>query len=166
MLLFIIIISFLLVIASLLLAPIYIYINTQTNQYYIQLLGLAKANFEKDDAELFRIRLNILFFNFYMYPLKKKDSNKENKIKNRHSLKSKKRISIRKVYNILKTFKVTQFYINIDTGNYILNAKLYPLFALLNYSTEKFYINFQGQNQLVLLVKNRPINIIKSFINT
>ena len=53
----------------------------------------------------------------------------------------------------------------MDTGNCILNAKLYPLFALLNYYTGNFYINFQGRNQLVLLVKNRPIDIIKSLIN-
>jgi len=165
MLLFIVIVMVVLLILSLLITPIIIYIDTLTNQYYIQLLGMAKANFEKDDAEFFRIRLNILFFNLYIYPLKKKASNKEKEIKNHHSLKSKKRISIRKIYNILKTFKIKQFFINMDTGNYILNAKLYPLFTLLNYNTGNFHINFQGRNQLVLLAKNRPIDIIRSFIN-
>jgi len=65
----------------------------------------------------------------------------------------------------LKSFKVKKLLLNIDTGNCILNAKLYPFFSLLNYQIGNFSINFQGRNRLALEVENRPIDIIKSIIN-
>ncbi|WP_298238436.1 hypothetical protein [uncultured Algibacter sp.] len=149
---------------ALLLIPITIFIDTTSNQYYIKLQGLAKANLEQHKQEIFRIRLKILIFNFYLYPLKAQAKNKLNK-KKRYSPKPKRKFLIKKILRMTKTFRVTHFLINIDTDNYILNAKLYPLFGLLNYNGCNCHINFQGQNQLILLVKNRPINIIKSFIN-
>ncbi|GAA4941248.1 hypothetical protein GCM10023314_12830 [Algibacter agarivorans] len=124
-----------------------------------------KANLERHDEEVFRIRLNILFMKYYIYPLKKRRANKPKKAKKKHVTKPKRHMSFIRIYKLLKTFKIKQFYINMDTGNYILNAKLYPLFVLLNYNIGKFHINFQGKNQLVIIIKNRPINIIKSFIN-
>lgn len=151
----------LLFLVLLLLVPITLYIDTASNQYYLKLEGLIKADLEKDETEFLRIRLKVLFTKFYIYPLKKMWTKKrEKQIK-----KANKNRSFIKLFKILKTCKVKLFYINIDTGNCILNAKLYPLFALLNYNHINCHINFQERNQLVLLVKNRPIDILKSFIN-
>ena len=165
MTLFILITLFLLLLVALLLVPIIICIDTTSNQYYLQLQGLIKAHLENHDAEIFRIRINVLFMKFYIYPLKKKSINKQKKDDKRHLTKLKKNMSFSRFFKILRTFKIKQLFINMDTGNCILNAKLYPLFALLNYTAGNFHINFQGRNQFVLLVKNRPIDIIKSFIN-
>lgn len=163
---FIVLTICLLLLVSLLLLPIVVFIDTKTNQYHIKIKGLIKASFEKHEDEIFRIRLNILFINFYIYPLRKKKNLIEKKNTKIKPSKSKKQIPIIRFFKILRTFKVEQFFINIDSGNYILNAKLYPLFAFLNYRTGNFHINFQGQNELKLLIKNRPIYIIKSFINS
>ena len=165
MTLFIVITVFLLLIVFLLLAPITICIDSMSNQYFIELKSLIKANLEKHEAEFFRIRMKIVFMNFYIYPFKTRRLKKQKRGKEKQVMKAKRHSSSIRIFKILRTFKIKQFYINIDTGNCILNAKLYPLFALLNYNTGNFYINFQGQNQLVLIMKNRPINIIKSFIN-
>ena len=165
MTLFILITLFLLLLVALLLVPIIICIDTTSNQYYLQLQGLIKAHLENHDAEIFRIRINVLFMKFYIYPLKKKSINKQKKDDERHLTKHKDYMSFSRFFKILRTFKIKQLFINMDTGNCILNAKLYPLFALLNYTAGNFHINFQGRNQFVLLVKNRPIDIIKSFIN-
>ena len=83
-------------------------------------------------------------------------------------LKKKKRnkgYGIRKMIRLLRSFKIRQFYLNIDTGDVIKNAKLYPVFAFLNYSIGGFQINFMGKNQVVIRIENRPIRIIKSFFN-
>ena len=162
---FIVITVFLLLIVFLLLQPIIICRDSMSNQYYIELKGLIKANLEKHEAEVFRIRMKIVFMNFYIYPFKTRRLKKQKKGKEKQVMKTKRHSSSIRIFKILRTFKIKQFYINIDTGNCILNAKLYPLFALLNYNIGNFYINFQGQNQLVLIMKNKPINIIKSFIN-
>ncbi len=151
----------------LLLMPIILSINTKKNDYYIQLKGLAKANIEPDEKEIIRIRLKVFFMTFYIFPIEeyyKRERVKKIKHKN-HKTKSRKQLGLSKGLQILKSFEVKQFAIDIDTGNVITNAKLYPAFAFLNYHIGGFNINFYGRNQLVVRLQNRPIDIIKIFIN-
>jgi len=146
--------------------PIVMVIDTRGNQYYIHLKGLAKANVVNDEKEIFKIKLKVLFFNFNFYPLNKKtkvlyDNEKKKKPKKRYS----KQVSFKTGLRVLKSFKIKQFDMNLDTGDCICNAKLYPIFAFLNHYRGGFHINFQGRNHLILVLENRPIRIIKSFIN-
>lgn len=159
------IILFLGLIIYLLFAPIVFYLNTSTSQYYLQIQGLGKATIEKHHEALLRIKLSVLFFKFYFYPLKKRTVSKAKKLNKSTKKKIKKRIGIRKILNVLKSLKVKKLLVDVDMGDSILNSKLYPLFALLNYKIGKFNVNFQGRNKMELLVKSRPISIIKSFIN-
>lgn len=152
------------VVVYILLRPVVLYINTITNQYYLQLKGLAKASIEGDKEELVRVRLKVLFLNFSFYPLRKSNS-KETNSKREDVKKRRKKLGFRRGLRLLKTFRVKQFLLNVDTGNCVSNAKLYPLFIFLNYRTGGFNINFEGRNQLVLQMQNRPIYLIRSFIN-
>lgn len=151
----------------LLLMPIILSINTLKNDYYIQLKGLAKANIEAHEDELVRIKLKVFFMTFYFFPIdeyyKRKRVKKLKPKKNK--TKSRKRLSLNKGLQVLRSCKVKQFAIDVDTGNVITNAKLYPAFAFLNYHIGGFNINFQGQNQLAVRIQNRPIDIIKVFMN-
>ena len=146
--------------------PIVMVIDTRGNQYCIHLKGLAKANVVADEKEIFKIKLKVLFFNFNFYPLNKKtkvlyNNEKKKKPKKRYS----KQVSFKTGLRVLKSFKIKQFDMNLDTGDCIYNAKLYPIFAFLNHYRGGFHINFQGRNHLILVLENRPIRIIKSFIN-
>jgi len=166
MLLGILLILFLLLFVYVLWMPVVLYVNTITNEYYLHLKGLAKASIESHKEEVLIIKLKIFFLNFQFYPLrKKKDSAKKNKAKKHKVKRRKPKINLRTVFRTLKTFKVKRFVLNIDTGNCIYNAKLYPLFAFLNYKIGGFNINFGGRNQMVLHIQNRPWPIIKSIIN-
>lgn len=142
--------------------PIILNINTLSKEYYFQFSGLFKANWELHEVEIFRIRLRVFYFNFYFYPLR---NWKLKKPKKRKWLTGKKtKYGIRECYQLAKTFQVKRFSLNIDTGDYTLNAKLYPVFALLNNRVGDMHINYNGHNELVLRVQNRPINIIKKLI--
>ena len=167
MLLAIILIVLGILVTYLLLVPIILSINTQKNDYYIQLKGLAKANFEPHEEELLRIKLKVFFMTFYFYPIDEYYKRKRvKKLKSKkHKIKSRKHLSLKKGLQVLKTFKVKQFVIDMDTGDVVKNAKLYPAFAFLNYHVGGFNINFQGRNQLAVRLQNRPIDIIKLFIN-
>lgn len=77
----------------------------------------------------------------------------------------KKRWSIFKIIRLLKTFKVKNVSCSIDTGDFTLNAKLYPVFMLFNHHFGNFSINFEGRNHLQLHIQNRPIYLINYFIN-
>jgi len=164
----VIIISFLLLILTyVVFMPMILHIDTVKNNYYLQLKGIAKANLLADEREILKVKLKVFFFNFYIYPFKQKKSSakvKKNEIK--PAKKKSQRIDLKKILILSKTFEVKQFRMDIDTGDYITNAKLYPLFALLNYKYGGFHINYQDRNALLLNLENRPIRIIKSFINS
>ncbi len=58
----------------------------------------------------------------------------------------------------LQSFKVDVFSWRLDTGDYVLNAKIIPVFALVNASTGDnlhWQVNFQDENTLKLIVHNR-----------
>ncbi|WP_299124258.1 hypothetical protein [uncultured Winogradskyella sp.] len=147
--------------------PIILYINTRTNEYFIQIKGLAKANIEADELEVIKVHLKVMFLNFDFYPLKKINfSSKTKNNKKTTKKRSSKTISLRKIINVLGTFRVKQFQAEIDSGDCIFNSKLYPVFALFNfYNNTQLSANFEGRNNVLLSIENRPIRLIKSFIN-
>ncbi|MBV1923624.1 MAG: hypothetical protein KUG68_06335 [Flavobacteriaceae bacterium] len=151
------------IIIYLLFARLSLFIDTSTNRYFIKLLGICSINAERDETEILILRMHIFFMDFNFYPLrpdeKKKRKQEKKKGKSRFSL------TIKQAYRLIKSFKVKRLYLDLDTGDCITNAKLYPVFALLNYRKGNFNLNFNGRNKLVLHIQNRPINIIKSYIN-
>ena len=152
---------FLLLMMYLLFAPLSIVIDTSTHSYYVELKPIIKISAVSHERELLKIHTQIFFLNFDYFPIqpiKKKKLKKQSK-------KTKRLLTIKKVFRVLKTFKIKRFFLDIDTGDCIVNAKLYPVFGLLNYKGGHFNINFNGRNKLVLHIQNRPIYIIKSFIN-
>ena len=160
-------ILFLLLLLYLSMMPIVLFIDTKTNQYYIQAKGLVKASIESHEEELISIRLKLFFLTFYFYPLRDivlgKNKKKVDKAKSKK--KKNKGIEIGKFLRMIKSFKVKKFLFDIDTGDCILNSKLYPLLAILNYRAGGFTINFEGRNRVELHIYSRPIYLIKSFMN-
>ncbi|WP_420601112.1 hypothetical protein [Flagellimonas sp.] len=149
----------------LLFAPLVLFIDTKDNTYFLKLKGLAKASFEPDKLEFIKIKLRIAFMNFDFYPLRKSHHSKKEKVGEKKLIK-KRNIGIKQITALLKSFKLEKLYLNLDTGDFVLNAKLYPIFHFLDYRVGRFNINFQGNNRMVLMARNRPINIIKVFINS
>lgn len=162
MVLWIVIGLFLLFGIALLFVPIQIYVDTSEASYFVSAQGLAKASLEPDPRELLRIRLKIFFLERFFYPLRK--STKPKKIKDRPARK-KRRMDARTMLRLARSFEVQKLSLDMDTGDYVLNAKLYPVFMLLDRYVGKFHINFQDRNRLVMDVRNTPYRLIKSFIN-
>ncbi|NAS14448.1 hypothetical protein [Poritiphilus flavus] len=157
---------FLVLLISLLFAPIDLLVNTNKNKYKIRIKGLAKAEIEADESELLRIRLKVLFLKFYFYPLRKRSASKSKREVTGVTRKKKRQMPLKRGLKVLRSFRLKRLFLEIDTGNCISNARLYPLFALLNFYTDAMlHINYEGRNSLVMHVQNRPVNIIRSFIN-
>lgn len=163
----IIILIILLLLIGLLFIPLDLYIDTRSKQYYAELKGLARASIEADKMELVRIRIKIPFKEYYYYPLKALSSpkkvakNKKMKKKTTHG----NRFTPKTILRLIRSFEIKRWKIDLDTGDCITNAKLYPLFGFMNYHFGGFHINFEGRNEVLLLLRNRPVYIIKSFIN-
>lgn len=157
----------LLLLVSLIWMPVVLHLNTSTNEYYVHLKGLAKASLEPDKEEIMVLRLEIFFLKFNFYPLRKrKMASKKKMVEPNKSNYRKSRIRLQTALRVLRSFKVKKFLLNIDTGDCISNAKLYPLFALLNYRIGGFRVNFDGRNEMIIHIQNTPLRIIKSIINS
>jgi hypothetical protein len=152
----------------LLFVPIILFIDTVNNNYYLQINGITKASILYDADAIIKITLKVFFLNFNFYPIKAQLSKgKKAKTKKKKNRRQKAKVFFQKrtILRIIRSFSVKKFAVDIDTGNCIQNAKLYPLFALLNLTKSNFRINFEGKNSLLLCVENRPIRLIRSFIN-
>ena len=83
--------------------------------------------------------------------------------------KKKKQRNMRRVLKMIipmaKTFRITEWKLALDTGDYSLNAPLYPL-NFLPYTINHILVNFQNENYLVLKVRNRPWKILIVFLKS
>lgn len=71
----------------------------------------------------------------------------------------------RRIIAVLHSFRVKMFFIDIDTGNFIINAWLYPAcYVLKQIKGANMNINFAGRSETVVLVQNTAFRIIKAFI--
>lgn len=149
-----------------LLMPLELVIDSYTGQYHLRVGFLARLSLEKDPAELLRLHLQVLFLNFYWRPSEiqawgrqKKQSKVETKGR------KKPRMTLTRVRQILGSFRVKALSLEIDTGNPVLNARLIPLSYMLGRRSGAIGINFCNRNFILLHVTNRPIKILKAFIN-
>ena len=149
----------------LLFLPLDVIVNTSDKKFFARLGYLAKAAVESDEKYLIRVRLSTLFMRFNFYPLKKRRKKEKPKTKKVTKKSQMKWSDFRLGLRLLKSFEIKRFSADVDSGNCITNAKWYPVAALFNYYGGNFNINFIGRNQLTLHLHNRPIRIIKSFIN-
>ena len=153
------------VLCYLLFMKLILYVDTANNEFYIQAKGLVKANIETHDTELIQIKFNTLFLKYSFFPLRKSKRKKKKAKADKSTVSKRRAIEVQKLLRIARTFKVDQLLVDVDTGDCITNAKLYPPFAFMNYYGGQFSVNFEDRNRLLLNVQNRPIRIIKSFIN-
>ncbi len=155
---------FILVIVGFLFLPIELIINTAKNQYQLTLKGIARMWLEEDEDSILKIGLKVFFFTHYFFPFDKR-KRKIQKTKERVKKKNKNRKwSFGQIVGLLRTFELKRFWLDIDTGNYITNAKLYPFFALVSFYGLPCQVNFRDTNRLVLQIQNKPIRLLKSFI--
>ena len=154
-----------LILILLLFARIRFYINTTSKSYTVQLGYLVKAGLEEDKVEIIKVRMNVLGYKFNLFPLRKKKKKVRKKELQKKSSRKKGINRLRLMPKVLKAITIKEFEWNLDTGNYVTNAKLYPLFGFLSHHFAKCNINFNGKNSLVIKIESRPITILKSFVH-
>ncbi|MGA9240180.1 hypothetical protein [Robiginitalea sp.] len=149
-----------------LLIPLELVIDSYTGRYYLRVGFLARLSLEKDPLELLRLHLQVLFLNFYWRPSEIRAWGRKRKTPKSNAKSAKKQnMTLTQVRRLIRTFSVKALRLEIDTGNPVLNARLVPLSYMLGRRTGAIGINFCNRNFILLHVVNRPINILKVFIN-
>ena len=150
----------------LLLMPLELCVDSYRDRYYLRLGFLARLSLEKDPMELLRLHLKVLFMDFFWRPSDLSSWGKPKKKPTRKGRVGKMRkMTLAQGKRLLQTFRVKTFRMELDTGNPVLNAQLLPLGFLMGPYGEKVGINFQGRNDILLQIANRPIYILNAFIN-
>ena len=67
---------------------------------------------------------------------------------------------------IVRSFRIRNLYLNIDTDDFMLNAWLIPLFSTMNYGNVQMNVNFEGTASLLLHIRTRLGALIWAFIKT
>ena len=152
--------------AWILLSPVVIEIDTRVLRAQIRWFGIGHAKLWYDDEWQFSFR--VLFFGKTVRladrkakPSKKKITAGKKKPKNRKTGSAR---VFKRMVKVLRTFRVEEWKLAIDTGDYTRNAQLYPL-NFIPFNRKHLYINFNNRNYLVLKISNRPGRIVLAFLN-
>lgn len=82
--------------------------------------------------------------------------------------KSKRRLTtqqlLRKIRAVLQTFHVTRCEVEIDTGDPIANAYLFPVFFFIRGKQKKFAVRYDGNSRILLEVNNRLARIVRAVL--
>lgn len=124
--------------------------------------------------EGFYLRVRLFFLQKDFFPLerksksdKKSENNKKSKKKKDKKKKKRKvsvkallRLSVKYLKLIAKQFNLVKFHLEWDTGDFVANAKLFPIANVLN--NEKCYtsINFEGRKELIVIFKTKIYRFI------
>ena len=148
----------LLILGWLLLAPLQLQIDTRTPEISFRWISVGKVKMVYEQGKWW-LKISVFFF-FKQWELedllfnpKKKVKKTKPKITTGHSKR------FRKLFNLLKTFRVTKWQIAIDTGDDVRNAWLYSLNFYPGISSH-FCVNFFDENYLVLEIRNAPWKMV------
>lgn len=153
-----------------LLAPLRLCIDSSKNIYHISFSGVASFAFIPGEEDwFFELKIGFWKKKFLVSSFAERIKKSEAKKEQPKSKTKQKRFdffkSLKIVRRILRSFKVKICKIDIDTDDYYWNALLIPAFQLLNRGKQhRIAINFEGKNQVVLLIENRPIDIVYSIL--
>jgi len=148
----------LLILGWLLLAPLQLQIDTRIPEISFRWISVGKAKivYEQDKWWL---KISVFFF-FKQWDLeglifKPKKKVRKNRPKTKRGLSK----WLRKLFNLIKTFRVTKWRIAIDTGDDVRNAWLYSLNFYPGISRH-FCVNFFDESYLLLEIRNAPWKMV------
>jgi len=147
----------------LLLAPLYLYISTSESRYEAGLTGIFKVMVMVGDDGLPELLGKFFFISFKIpvYTLVKKkpkeaSQTKKEKKKKKAMKMNRKRIKIvmTLMWKVVRSFRLRQLKLNIDTGDVIRNAYLIPVFSIAYRNNINLSVNYEDKNEFILHFDN------------
>jgi len=160
--LFLLLLTITAVILYLLFAPFILYINSDEGVYRIRFHKLASVSYVAHNGKPgLEIRIAGWRKRVSHVSFMAKKSEPQKKVQKP----SKPRMTFNRVLAVIKTFRISRFYVSIDTGNAQANGVLYPtLYAWGQYAHRHAEINFLNRNTVILEIKNTMARVIKAFL--
>ncbi|KPL09192.1 MAG: hypothetical protein AMS26_23190 [Bacteroides sp. SM23_62] len=157
-----------------LLGPIILFLNTDTNRYFLVLPGIFKATVVPS-TELFHIRGWIFFIPYKYDPFQRKKGKRKRETdqKGRKWGLVKLRGGLQMLADTTHSFRIRKLHLDLDTDDFMLNAWLVPIFSFVNSDNIRMRVNFEGTSSLLLDLRTRLGSLLwivikhkyKSFFN-
>jgi hypothetical protein len=147
------------------LAPLEIQIDTRIPAASVRWITIAKGAvlYEEDKWWL---KMRVGFFH-KQWDLEKLISSRKKKVKKSNSASKKKSPGgsrkLRKLLNVVRTFRVTSWQIALDTGDEPSNAWLYSL-NFFPATRRHFHMNFNDENYVTITIRNVPWKLTYAFL--
>lgn len=157
---------FVLIIIWLLFAPIRLVINNVKDDYGVYYgKSFSLSLIPRGLITNWKLKLKILFFEYYIRF--DQISNKKKKCKNKKEVRKIRMCgSFNQMKSLFHSFKISKFSVDLDTGDCIWNAYLFPILFLLNQKKGiDVKVNYQNNNIVDIEFKNRGIRIIHALIS-
>ncbi len=158
-----VILSFLLLIGLLLWLPVEVEIDTPHDIYRARWRGIFSIWLVPGEG-CWRWFYKLFFWENKLHFTQKKPSLKKPSIKPKSSFDIKQLLVL--LRNVFKAIKIKRFRLDIDTGDYVRNAQLYPLFHTLSKPAHHIHINFMGREEVVILLQTRLWNLAGAFLRS
>jgi len=144
--------------------PFNITVNTIHGYYKVYIPGLIGVRMVKKNERLI-LKGHFLFFRFNLNKTGKKESKKMKEKKSRRILPVKNipalfKESFHTIRKILGSMKMKRFNLEIDTGDFPLNAQLYPLAVEANNRECNIMVNFENRNNLDMIISGQVFIIM------
>jgi hypothetical protein len=156
---------FLLALLYLLFAPFILEIDSPKDLYQVRFGAVATGELFFTES-LPAIRMKVFGLQKILSPFepKKKMVKEEKPAKEKKPRKISVQKMMRKGLNLFRSFKVTYFYLDLDTDDYVMNGLLYPIAARLSKPGRIVCINFESHVVTKLRIENTIGQMILAYI--
>ena len=159
----------LLIIIWLLWARMVLCINSYTHQYFFSFGGLIKLEPVHQGQDIL-LAIKLPFYRFELDPFDNRPPKKPKKgvdkpVSQKKSPAAKGRklkftIYLKTAGDVLKTFTVRRFKLDLDTGDFVLNAKLTPVVVFLSRGPAQLQVNYLGRTDIWIEIENQLIRLV------
>jgi hypothetical protein len=161
----IILLMLIIILIGLTLVPVEFVIDSGKKVLVLRWIGIGKVIVVYEREEWW-LCIRILFFQKNWRMLELLESTKKKEFKKRKlkvKIKKKRAVPFPKIIRIIRTFHITQWKLRLDTGDYSWNAWLFPI-NYFPFAYQKLKVNFQGDNYLLLIIRNTPLRVLRAWI--
>jgi hypothetical protein len=156
----------LIVLVLILLLKIVLHLDTVREEYFVQVGQVAKFSMVGSGISL-KPQLRILWWNVQLKERKSKKKTPKAQKKREKKKRAKRALSsfinnkrVKLGLKVVKSLQIKKLNLELDTGDNLLNAYLYPICWLIKSENRKLNINWNGQNHLILRLEGRVARMI------
>ena len=159
----------LLLISWLLWARLVVCVNSYQRRYFVSFGGLITVKPVSNDQE-FLLEVKLPFYRFQVDPFEKRSEKSKAKKKDKPATKKKSprekgrqlnfAFYLKAGIDALKTFTVKRLKLDVDTGDFVLNAKLTPVVVLLSRGPAEVQVNYMGRTDIWIEIEHQLVRLV------